>query len=144
MRSSSSTPEGFTLIELMITVAILGILALIAVPKFTGLIIKSKEAGTLGHLGHTRSGILLYYMDNDQFYPPTFSDFIQPGKKYIKGVSPLYTGDHADSFTVDDLTAVLPNSDASNWGYVSSGLDAGTFYIQCTHPDEKGRMWSQY
>ncbi|MDE2203449.1 MAG: type IV pilin protein [Burkholderiaceae bacterium] len=40
----SARPRGFTLVELMITVAIVGILAVIAYPSFTSYIQKSRRA----------------------------------------------------------------------------------------------------
>lgn len=43
-RSSLSEPRGFTLVELMITVAVIGILATIAYPSFTSYIQKSRRA----------------------------------------------------------------------------------------------------
>ena len=53
--------KGFTLIELMIVVAIIGILAAVAIPKFGNLISKAKEAKTKGNLGAIRSAITIYY-----------------------------------------------------------------------------------
>src|SRR5216684_2042121 len=63
------TKRGFTLIELMIVVAIIGILAAIAIPKFAQLITKGNEANTKGNLGALRSALSIYYGDTEGFYP---------------------------------------------------------------------------
>jgi prepilin-type N-terminal cleavage/methylation domain-containing protein len=63
------TKRGFTLIELMIVVAIIGILAAIAIPKFSQLITKGNEANTKGNLGAVRSALSIYYGDTEGYYP---------------------------------------------------------------------------
>ena len=65
--------RGFTLIELMIVVAIIGILAAIAVPKFADLIRKSTEGASKGNLGSVRSALSIYYGDMEGQYPSSIS-----------------------------------------------------------------------
>jgi len=136
--------RGFTLIELMIVVAILAILALIALPRFSSLIKKSKEAGTKGRLGSVRSAINLYYMENDQVFPAAYWGLVQPDHMYIDYDTLLHTGAHLDSKVVDDIPEVDGSSDAGTWGYVSGGDHKGDFYIQCIHTDLSGTIWSSY
>ncbi len=53
--------KGFTLIELVMIIVILGILAAVAIPKYQDLSSEAKEAAGRSALGSLRSGITIYY-----------------------------------------------------------------------------------
>lgn len=52
---------GFTVVELVIVIVILGILASVALPKFFNMSADAKEAACKGALGGVRSAIANYY-----------------------------------------------------------------------------------
>lgn len=61
--------RGFTLIEVMLVVAIVALLASIAIPKFADMIDKAREASVKGQLGSLRAALTIYYSDNEGLYP---------------------------------------------------------------------------
>lgn len=141
--------KGFTLIELMIVVAIIGILAAIAIPKFADLINKSKEGATKGALSTVRSALQIYYGDNEGLFPASTSDAtggatcmtaLTANAKYINEVplAKLPGTGHTDSVTVTAAAA----GDAGGWHYDANSSSPsiwGNFAVNCTHEDIKGR-----
>lgn len=66
MRSSAFAPRlgksgGFTLIELVIIIVVLGILAAVAIPKYQDLTGQAKESAARASLGAIRSGVAIFY-----------------------------------------------------------------------------------
>lgn len=55
--------KGFTLVELMIVVAIIGILAAIAIPNFLNFRLKAKTSEARSNLGAIRSTEIAYYAE---------------------------------------------------------------------------------
>jgi general secretion pathway protein G len=77
--------KGFSLVELMIVVAVLGILAAIVVPQFNNYSVQAKEAVAKDNLRIFRSAIELYagrhngmppgYPDNNPLNTPNYTTF---------------------------------------------------------------------
>ncbi len=67
MLSMLKGKKGFTLIELMIVVAIIGILAAIAIPNFLKFQAKSKQSEAKANLGAIYTGQISYYGEANTF-----------------------------------------------------------------------------
>ncbi len=59
--------KGFNLIELMIVVAIIGILAAIAIPNFLNYMCKSKQSEARQMLGTIATGEEAFYAENNRY-----------------------------------------------------------------------------
>ena len=83
LKSILRAQRGFTLIELMIVVSIIGILAAISAPNYQWGIIKAKEAVLREDLYMIRTTIDQFFADQGQ-YPDTLQDMVD--KKYLREV----------------------------------------------------------
>ncbi len=85
---SISRQSGFTLIELMIVLSIMGILITIAQPDLRRSIIRAREAVLREDLYQMRDAIDQYYTDNGK-YPSALGDLVNPqerSKSYMREI----------------------------------------------------------
>ena len=83
IRKKINSSRGFTLIELMIVMSIIGILLTIAQPMYRDSTIKAKEAVLMENLFSLRDVIDQYYVDKGQ-YPDSLEDLT--GSGYIRSI----------------------------------------------------------
>ncbi len=150
-KNLKSSERGFTLIELMIVVAIIGILAAIAIPKFADLVKKSQEGKTRGNLTTIRSALSIYYGDNEGSYPTDDTSSLTTNSKYLKAIPNAvipgfgFAGhSEGSSVSLADSVTTSTSSENGTWGYANNNgnVNWGHFWVYCTHNDSKSVDWS--
>lgn len=150
----SSKQRGFTLIELMIVVAIIGILAAVAIPKFADMLRKSKEGATKGSLTNLKSALTIYVSDNEGLTPfqiAAAADYTSANlntvfvPKYMEAIPTAKLGTyHADVSTIRmsaydaslrSVDEALAGADANGWAFTST--TGGSWWVNCSHTDTK-------
>ena len=121
--------KGFTLIELMIVVAIIGILAAIAIPNFLKFQAKSKQSEAKSNLGAIFTGEVAFFGENNRYgnFPEiNWSPSGTPRYHYYLG-APVLTGD--DNVNVGANTTTTPTLVQAIWtGNYNGALDNGVAF----------------
>ena len=84
MESARNMPrledDGFTLVELMIVVAVIGVLAAIAIPNFSALQNIAREGAVRANMHTIQVALEDFSIQNEGFYPTSSSDALLDGR----------------------------------------------------------------
>jgi prepilin-type N-terminal cleavage/methylation domain-containing protein len=163
--------KGFTLIELMVVVVILGILAVVVAPRIPDLVKKAQEGATKGALATMRSTLNIYYSDQEGFYPVTSVNTTVTDEmnavlvpKYIKKIPDIRIPTAHPGTTISGVygypsiptaSGSVQNDGSNAWGYcgqptitvggqTTANPDYGNIIVNCGHNDTKGNPWLSY
>ncbi len=136
--------RGFTLMELMIVVGIIGLLTAVAIPKFMQMIEKANVGATLGNLSAIRSAVKMYYGAYTAHPPditlntPGFGESLGSTMPGVKCAHPTSAPPKGNGVTRGDS---IPSTEGNGWYY---NYATGNVYINSTARDINGNHYTVY
>lgn len=112
--------RGFTLIEMLIVIVVMGVLLALAIPSYNTTITRSKEARLHHNLVTLNNVIQQYSLDKKQA-PLTLQDLVDAG--YLKSIPDDITGSNTTWVTEQEDPEKAFNPDQAGITSVHSGSD---------------------
>jgi general secretion pathway protein G len=132
-RLSNAAEQGFTLLELMIVMVVIGLLAAIAIPAYTSNIRNAKEATLKEDLHVLRQAIDSYTVDK-QKAPQSLDDLVQAGYLKAMPVDPFtrrsdtwLTSQDDSMMTLDQTESGINDVHSGSQLAASDGTSYGTW-----------------
>jgi type IV pilus assembly protein PilA len=123
--------KGFTLIELMIVVAIIGILAAIAIPAYSDYTARAKVTEAVGALASAKTSVSEFFT----------AQGAMPSDATAAGITTTPAGDYvkALTYTYTDPTHAVISAELQN---INKDADATSFQLNATGDTATGVSWT--
>ena len=117
--------KGFATLEVIMMVVVIGILATIAVPRFTDVTTKANTAKIQSDLSTIDTAIQMYYMDKGE-YPSAISDLVD---KYLMDEPTPPTGEAYIDGTATKINAKTYSLDGNKQRATLGSNNSGKFSL---------------
>ena len=119
--------KGFTLIELIMVIVLLGLLAVVAIPKYYDLQADAKLASDKGVVGGVRAGIYTYFAKNKVY--PTSLDVAAAVSGACNLAKPCFDNVLDQGGIQQDWTKASSTTYTGNSGATPNGIGTCTYTV---------------
>lgn len=129
MKQFDTNSKGFTIVELLIVIVVIGILAAISIVTYSGIRNRANDTTVQSDLRNTQTNLQLWMTKNNAPPLANTANVAQVNETFIVTRNAYNTRDNGNSLLYcrsDDKFAVLARSASGNNFYVSSALGSGS------------------